>query len=277
MSIPASICDQNYKESRIFNDKKIDNAINNQHLGIRASKSRWSWLGRSIKYQASDGKTYYLNLNSAKKFLNRNHILLNQIKKGSILKNVEILDLIQKINFALINPKNLSSLAREIMQKSKEAQHDEKTQKFIYKIVKDEEFGKYEGKTACYMAFLMAKRGIGMSRADDWARCFVLFQIPNFIDYFEKTQYLYSWVSQIIKNDPKITDKKKLLKNLKKASKNNAIKNALKDKVALYKAALYDCNLRQEAEKSLRTLLVQVCVDAKNNKVFSALPDSIPE
>lgn len=39
--------------------------------GIRASNSRWSWWGKSIKYLGADGKHHFLNRKSSIHYLNK--------------------------------------------------------------------------------------------------------------------------------------------------------------------------------------------------------------
>jgi len=73
------------KQHRIFTEKESPTG-NSQNPGIRASNSRWSWLWRSIKYTTEQKQTYYLNRNSAVKYLERNGCgYADQLSNSAIL------------------------------------------------------------------------------------------------------------------------------------------------------------------------------------------------
>lgn len=68
------------KQYRIFS--------NPNEKGIRVSDSRWSWLGRSIKYQGTDHQNYFLNRTSAKAYLKRHGIKTSHFSDSKILKKI---------------------------------------------------------------------------------------------------------------------------------------------------------------------------------------------
>lgn len=58
--------------------------------GIRASDSRWDWIGPSIKYRGEDHKDHYLNRNSAINFLKRHNVKnVNKLSKKEILNEIK--------------------------------------------------------------------------------------------------------------------------------------------------------------------------------------------
>ena len=83
------------KSSRILKDSN--------ERGIRASSSRWSWRGKSIKYKDSKGETCFLNRTSALKYLesHKTEAPLKNIRISK-LKDSEIKQKIADINQVLI-------------------------------------------------------------------------------------------------------------------------------------------------------------------------------
>lgn len=80
----------NNKQYRIFSDPK------KSEIGIRASDSRWSWLGSSIKYQGTDHKDYFINRKSAKSYLKRHEIKTSHLSDSEILTKLAELNPVKK-------------------------------------------------------------------------------------------------------------------------------------------------------------------------------------
>lgn len=77
-----------HNQSRILANSEV--VTGDQQPGIRASKNKADWKWRSIEYKAADGETYYLNRNSAVKYLERHGELqwYNWASKEEILTKI---------------------------------------------------------------------------------------------------------------------------------------------------------------------------------------------
>lgn len=104
--IEFPIPNQVNKQHRIFSDSTTS------EKGIRASDSRWSWLGRSIKYKGTDHQDYFLNRTSAKAYLKRHGIKVSHLSDSKILTKL-----------AELNPnKKEEKIPEQKIQKSPEIQ-----------------------------------------------------------------------------------------------------------------------------------------------------------
>lgn len=89
MNLPIPQYNKEYKQHRIMAEPG--------DKGIRASRSRWSWLGKSIKYLGNDNKYYYVNANSAKKYTNKFSGTLGLDTFSAIQEKIHTIQLVKPI------------------------------------------------------------------------------------------------------------------------------------------------------------------------------------